>query len=155
MKILCDQMLGTLAKWLRIFGFDTYYADRNTNDSDLIQIAKKENRALITRDKELVYNAKRENLKTIKLESKDLDEQIKKVIHFFKPDPEKYLTRCLICNSILSKISKEKVKNKVAEKIFENNENFLFCKKCKKIYWRGTHYEKMLSKLKQLQKTVL
>ena len=39
MKLLCDQMLGTLAKWLRIFGFDTFYANRVIADEDLLNIA--------------------------------------------------------------------------------------------------------------------
>ena len=51
MKFLCDQMLGTLAKWLRIYGFDTFYANRDISDSELLDISKKENRILITRDK--------------------------------------------------------------------------------------------------------
>ena len=56
MKFLCDQMLGSLAKWLRILGFDTFYARRDLQDEDVLNIAKKENRVLITRDVELVWN---------------------------------------------------------------------------------------------------
>ena len=41
MKFLCDQMLGTLAKWLRIYGFDTFYANSETGDDELLRIAKK------------------------------------------------------------------------------------------------------------------
>ena len=60
MKFLCDQMLGTLAKWLRLLGFDTFYANDEIKDDILLLIAKKENRAIITRDKELIF---RDNLK--------------------------------------------------------------------------------------------
>jgi uncharacterized protein len=151
MKFLCDQMLGSLAKWLRVFGFDTYYANRIIKDSELIKIAKTENRVLITRDKELIFDAKRENLQVIKIESKDLDEQIKKVLSCFKPYSKKHFTRCIVCNSLLEDTQKDKVKNKIPEKILEKNEKFLYCEKCDKTYWQGTHYEKMLSKIKQLK----
>jgi uncharacterized protein len=151
MKFLCDQMLGSLAKWLRVFGFDTYYANRKIKDSELIKIAKTENRVLITRDKELIFDAKRENLQVIKIESKDLDEQIKKVLFCFKPDPKKHFTRCILCNSLLEDMNEDKVKNKIPETILEKNEKFLYCKKCDKTYWQGTHYKKMLSKIKQLK----
>jgi len=56
MKILCDQMLGTLAKWLRIMGFDTFYANAEMSDEDLLNIAKGENRTIFTRDKELIIS---------------------------------------------------------------------------------------------------
>ncbi len=151
MKALCDRMLGTLAKWLRIFGIDTFYPEE-VEDSELIKIAKKENRILITRDKELIYNAKRENLQVIKIESANLEDQVGKILSIFHPDAERYLSRCLICNSLLHEINKNEVKNKVPEKIFENNEQFWFCKKCEKIYWKGTHYENMISKTKQTKK---
>lgn len=151
MNFLCDQMLGTLAKWLRICGFDTYYAKRHMKDKKLIEIAKKENRVLVTRDKELVYNSKREQVKTIKIETKDLDEQIKTVLKIIDIDKKLVLTRCTICNGLLEKISKKDVKEKVPEKVFENNNDFLYCNKCDKIYWKGTHYEKMLDKIDELK----
>ena len=47
MKFLCDEMLGTLAKWLRIYGFDTFYANNEMNDDELIETAKKERLDLI------------------------------------------------------------------------------------------------------------
>lgn len=147
MKFLCDQMLGTLAKWLRIYGFDTFYANSETDDNELLKIAKKENRTLITRDKELTYCGKRENLNVIELKTTDLDEQLKLVLKHVKIDETKILSRCILCNSKVNKIQKDKVKNKVPEKVFENNEEFWFCKKCDKIYWYGSHTENMIKKI--------
>jgi len=140
-------MLGTLAKWLRVCGFDTYYAKRHMKDKELIDVAKKENRVIITRDRELIYNARREQIKTIKIETHILDEQIKIILGNFDINKDSVLTRCLICNNILEKVSKKEVKDKVPEKIFENNKEFFFCPKCNKIYWKGTHYNKMIEKI--------
>jgi len=150
MKFLCDQMLGTLAKWLRIYGFDTFFASSQIKDEDLVEIAKNENRTLITRDKELIYSAKRQNIKTIELKTTDLDEQIKQVLNGEVIDKSKFLSRCIICNNTIVTISKEKIKKKVPPRIFENNDEFWYCKKCDKIYWKGTHYDDMLKKIDNL-----
>ena len=150
MKFLCDQMLGTLAKWLRIYGFDTIYANNTMNDSELLKISKDENRILITRDKRLIQIAKRENLTTIEIKTTDINEQIRTTLDGIKLEQTKFLSRCLICNSKVEEIKKKDVKGKVAERVFDNNEKFWFCKKCKKIYWKGTHYNKMKETYKEL-----
>ena len=150
MKFLCDQMLGTLAKWLRIYGFDTYFANSQIDDEVLIKIAKKEDRILITRDKELVQKARRENIKTILLKNTDIDEQIVDVLKDKNFDEKLLLSRCILCNSEIHEIKKEDIKDKVPIKVFENNDKFWFCEKCKKVYWRGTHYDNMVEKIKNL-----
>ena len=152
MKFLCDQMLGTLAKWLRIYGFDTFYADSEITDDELLDISEKENRCLITRDKELIIRSKKKNLETIQLNTTDLDEQLACVLKRVKIDKKKILSRCTLCNSVLKVIKKEEVKNKVPIKVFENNEKFWFCQKCDKIYWTGTHSDKMFKKIDLLEK---
>jgi uncharacterized protein with PIN domain len=150
MKFLCDQMLGTLAKWLRIYGFDTFYASNIISDDKLIEISKDETRVLISRDKELIQIAKRENIKTIELKTTDIDEQIKAVLSGIKLDDSLILSRCILCNAEVEKLRKEEVKEKIPKRVFENNEDFWFCKNCNKIYWKGSHYEKMIEKIKQL-----
>jgi len=147
MKFLCDRMLGTLAKWLRIYGFDTFYATDEMEDDELIEIAKNEDRLLITRDKELAQISRRENIKVIEIADIDIDNQLKQVLNDFKIDKNKILTRCLICNSLLDNIEKKKVKSKIPEGAFQLNEKFWICKKCDKIYWKGSHYENMLEKI--------
>lgn len=150
MKFLCDQMLGTLAKWLRIYGFDTFYASDDLDDNKLIEIAKKENRTLITRDKQLIYNSRRENIKSIKITEKNIDEQLKQILKEVKIDKDLFLSRCLLCNSLVSKVNKNETKSKIPDKIFKNNENFWYCKKCDKIYWQGSHFKNMTQKINSL-----
>ncbi|MCK4902597.1 MAG: Mut7-C RNAse domain-containing protein [Thermoplasmatales archaeon] len=150
MKFLCDQMLGTLAKWLRIYGFDTFYASRDMDDPEVLEISKKENRILISRDKNLIIAARRENLKTIEISTTDLDEQISIVLGNIKPDKTKILSRCIICNAKVEDIKKQNVEDKVPEKVFKNKEKFWLCKNCNKIYWQGSHYEKMFEKIDNL-----
>ena len=151
MKFICDRMLGTLAKWLRIFGFDTYYANSKIDDAELLEIAKKENRILLTRDKELIYAGRRENLKIIKIKTTDLDEQLQLVLQNVKINKTNFLSRCILCNTLLDGIKKEEVKTSVPKKVFENNEKFWFCTKCNKYYWIGSHYDKMLKKIGEIE----
>ena len=151
MKYICDQMLGTLAKWLRIFGFDTFYANSEMDDTELIDISKKEKRILITRDKNLLQIARKEKLKVIEINTTDIDQQINKVINQVKIAPSKILSRCILCNTKIDEIKKDEVKKKVPKRVFEANEKFWFCPKCNKIYWKGSHYEKMIEKINDLK----
>ena len=145
MKILCDQMLGTLAKWLRIFGFDTFFANSELTDKDLLNIAKSENRIIISRDKELIIRGKKENIAVISIETTDLDLQLNQVLKQLKIDKKSILSRCTLCNTELERVDKSIVKGKVPSKVFENNENYLFCLKCNKFYWMGSHYDEMIN----------
>jgi len=150
MKFLCDQMLGTLAKWLRVYGFDTFFANSILEDKDLIEIAKKEQRALITRDKTLAQVARRENLKVFEIKSTDIDEQLKQVLRDINVDEKQFFSRCLLCNSPISLIDKNKVKDKVPKLVYKNNQKFWYCSKCNKIYWKGSHHDNMLKKIKSM-----
>jgi len=151
MKFLCDQMLGTLAKWLRIYGLDTFYANSEIKDSELIDICRKENRILISRDKMLIQRARRENLKTIEIKTTDINEQIKKAISETEIDSNKILSRCILCNFSVDEIKKDDVKGKIPKRVFDNNKRFWICKKCNKIYWKGSHYENMVEKINELK----
>ena len=150
MKFLCDRMLGTLAKWLRIFGFDTSFADSNIEDEKLIKLTKDEERVLITRDKNLIFDARRENIKVIKIISTDVNDQLRQVLKNTKIDEIFFLSRCLLCNNLVEKISKKNVKKIVPKRVYENNKKFWYCNICDKVYWKGSHFENMIQKIKQL-----
>ena len=155
MKLLCDQMLGTLAKWFRILGFDTFYANNTMADDELLHIAKNENRIIISRDKELIMRGKKKNLTTIGITSTYLDEQLNQVLKLIPIDKQYILSRCTICNTILKIREKSRVEGEVPEKVFENNDMFWFCKKCGKYYWKGSHYEKIINKIEEIQKKTI
>jgi len=150
MKLLCDQMLGTLAKWLRILGYDTFYASNEMTDDALMELAKKEKRILITRDKELIMRAKKHLITTIKIQDTDLIEQIHNVIKENKIDERKFLSRCSVCNTELLSIPKDKVNGKVPPKVFESKEKFWYCPTCKRHYWIGSHYDDMIKRIKKI-----
>ena len=152
MKFLCDQMLGTLAKWLRILGFDTFYANAEITDEELLHIAKNENRTIISRDKELILRGKKGKLNVMELKTTDLDEQLNQVLENVDIDEKIFLSRCTLCNTIIERAKKSDVEGKVPTKVFERNDKFWYCKTCDKFYWMGSHYNKIIDKIDSIKK---
>ena len=138
MKFLVDHMLGKLAKYLRFLGYDTYYPKNRMSDDDLIKIAKDEGRIIITRDKEL---ARRSG--GFYVPSENYLEQLKMVIERYNLKDDMMLTRCSICNEILVPVNKERVKDKIPPYVYEHQNEFYICPKCGRVYWWGTHTERI------------
>jgi uncharacterized protein len=151
MKILCDQMLGSLATWLRFIGFDTFFTNGVISDQELLAIAKKEGRVLITRDKNLLAMAKKNHVGHIPIDTISLDEQLQKVLKNKTIEDVKVLSRCSLCNTTLKIIEKRNVINKIPPGAYEQYNLFWTCPNCHKIYWRGSHYDKILKKVNQLK----
>lgn len=142
MKFLCDEMLGTLAKWLRILGYDTEYA-KDMRDEDIIEMAKKEDRIILTRDKGLYSKAQN----AVYIENRKLEEQIKKVIDVCKLEikEDMILTRCTVCNTKVIEVDKDKIRDKIPE-----HNKFWMCPKCNRIYWIGSHWKNMEKTIKSI-----
>ncbi|VVB61752.1 Mut7-C RNAse domain protein [uncultured archaeon] len=150
MKLICDHMLGSLAKWLRILGFDTLYPDMTTNDDQVLDIAKAQKRLLITRDKELLIRGKKIQLDVLGIQTTDLDKQLAQVLTRIPVDRIQVLTRCTLCNTPLISVEKKSTKTYVPPKVFESRDQFWYCSVCNKYYWMGTHYENMIEKINKL-----
>ena len=155
MKVICDQMLGSLAKWLRILGIDTFYASSQITDDELLTIAQHEGRILLTRDKELLIRCQKEKLQSIKIENTDLDEQLKELMNKIEFNKKLILSRCTRCNELLASIHQNDVRGKVPKKVFERNNKFWYCSKCQKYYWKGSHYDSMIEKINTMKKSKL
>ncbi len=154
MRFICDQMFGTLASWLRLLGFDTYYTTEQISDKELLEIASNDNRTLITRDKNMVIQAKRMQIPVLYLDSTDLDTQILKVLQQTDTEiaDDQVLTRCSLCNAVLHPVEKNRVADLVPENVFSYQHEFFRCPRCEKIYWKGSHYQKILKKIVTIKK---
>ncbi len=141
-KFLADGMLGKLTRFLRILGFDTLYF-KNASDDELLTISQKDNRILITRDKELYQRAIKMNIKSILITETNLENQLSQITSkiSINLDLDTAETRCPLCNTKLEQVSKYEIKSKIPEKIFTLHEEFWICKKCDKIYWVGSHWK--------------
>ncbi|KPJ60286.1 MAG: hypothetical protein AMJ42_01530 [Deltaproteobacteria bacterium DG_8] len=142
-------MLGKLSKWLRILGFDTLYY-RDIEKDKLLALAVKENRQILTRKTSL---KDRKDIKNLLLFIKENDpvKQLQEVIEHYnlKIKPQNVFTLCLICNQKLKEISAELIKDKVPDYVANTQKAFSFCPHCKRIFWKGTHYENMWQRIKE------
>ena len=143
-RLLVDTMLGTLAKWLRAAGFDTAYLP-HAEDDKLLEIAAEEGRILLTCDRELAGRAPPG--KALHVQAKGLDEQLSFTIKSLDLQMESPLSRCLVCNSPLEALQKEKAKGMVPDGVMEKQSEFWRCPRCDKAYWPGSHYSAMQGKL--------
>ena len=141
MKFIADAMLGRLAKWLRILGYDTVYI-RNITDTELIRLSISECRIILTRDTRLI---KKRGVKNFLFIMDDqFVAQLKQMVSELNISrPESTFTRCIICNERLSPISKDAACNIVPEYVCNTEDIFGRCPGCHRIYWKGTHYKEM------------
>lgn len=140
-KFILDVHLGTLAKYMRMLGFDTLYKN-NYKDEEIVKISLKEKRAILTKDRGILKRS--EVTHGYWIRNTKVDGQITKVIERFDLKNQiKELSRCLLCNSLLRKISKEKIIDHLPRKVKEFQNEFYYCKVCDKIFWKGSHYTRM------------
>lgn len=143
---LADAMLGSLAKWLRILGHDTRYCPA-WDDNELARLARAEGRVLLTRDGQL---ARRPGLRVLLIADDDLAAQLAQVIRECNLDAHHPFTRCPVCNVVLEEVSKASVWGQVPSFVFKTQDVFRLCPQCNRFYWRGTHWQKMQERLREL-----
>lgn len=148
MKFAVDCMLGKLAKWLKILGFDAAYFSR-IDDDDLLRLARKEKRTLLTRDTGLMRRAGEG--RALFIESDEWETQVKEVLAAFNLRGQVSLhSRCIVCNLKLKPVSKNRAKNLVTPHIWEHAAGFALCPVCGRVFWKGTHSRHMEEKLSMI-----
>ena len=158
MKFLVDAMLGKLARFLRIFGYDTIYANdleeqfqlSPVPDSKLLDYAKENDRIIITRD--LPFHKMAGNDRSVYLEGNGVYNYLKQLKDTLNIDYEFILkdARCSVCNGILEKVNdNNSIKDQVENDTLKHYNTFFQCLDCKKIYWKGSHIKKIMKELKK------
>ncbi len=139
-------MLGSLARWLRLMGYDTRY-ERDSSDTEILKRAMLDERILLTRDKKLAERAKDRGLY---VEGRGQDDQIRQVVLAFDLVFDEQLSRCTACNGELVSIGKEEAAEGVPEGALRSNERFFRCRSCGKFYWKGSHWNNIRKKMEIL-----
>ncbi|PWH20387.1 MAG: hypothetical protein DDG58_02655 [Ardenticatenia bacterium] len=145
-RFVVDVMLGSLARWLRWLGYDTDYAN-DRDDRELVRIARAEGRVLLTRDSTL---AVRRGISAMLIESQVLDEQLAQVVRAFPLPQGMSLPRCSECNTLLQNVSPDAVMDCVPVYVYRTHKHFRRCPGCGRIYWPGSHWERIGRRLKRM-----
>jgi uncharacterized protein with PIN domain len=144
-RFIADVMVGKLARWLRVLGFDVAYSNKY-EDEEIVRIAGAENRIVLTRDTRLA--AQKHDTQCLLIESGDYKEQIRQVLRSFGLKDFKVFSRCLECNVALQEVDKEAVFEKVPPYVYLTQKHFARCPSCDRVYWHGTHADKMLEQIR-------
>jgi uncharacterized protein with PIN domain len=148
MKFAADSMLGKLAKWLRILGYDTLYA-QGWQDDEFLQLAD-EGRLLLSRNSRLRKRVPDEKL--VFIEENDPAEQLQALIRtlHLSVDPGRFFTRCTLCNSRLQRVAGREVVGKVPDHVWSEQGSFSKCESCAKVYWPGSHMARSRKEIARL-----
>ena len=140
-RFLADAMLGRLARWLRVLGYDTSY-DALLPDAALVALAGREGRVLLTRDRHLL----RELRPPLALEVRSDDPlaQLRDVIGALAlAPPLELFTRCLVCNTLLDEVPAEAAAAVVPPESRGLPGPVRRCPECDRVYWPGSHVRRM------------
>lgn len=139
MKLLADAMLGRLARWLRILGYDTAHL-ADTDDFAVMRLARAEDRLLLTRDRAL---AARRGVQALLIGGDSLEDQLRQVRDTVGPPPRSSRSRCPVCNEPLIDAEPELVADRVPPYVRRKHSHFSLCVGCDRIYWQGSHWRRM------------
>jgi len=137
-----DTHLGKLASYLRMLGFDAWYSN-NYKDEELASISANNHRILLTRDRGLL---KRSNVTHGYLvRADDPKEQVTEVLQRFDLTNQiRPFLRCMRCNRLLKPVPEDEARRKVPPRVRQQVHDYKSCPGCRRIYWKGSHYERMV-----------
>ena len=147
-RFVVDTMLGRLARWLRAMGYDTLYLGP-AEDRRLLQLALAEDRVLLTRDGKLARLA---GARGCLIRADQVNHQLVEAVEKLALGPQDtlWLSRCLECNTMLEPREKSTLRGLVPDYILSSQTEFMGCPGCGKVYWSGSHADRMLERLAAL-----
>jgi hypothetical protein len=146
-RVIADATLGHLAKWLRLLGVDTLY-ERSLRGTALMEKARSDRRILLTRDTRLIR--RRDVPPHIFVRDNDFRSQIRQVVRALGLHLQNLLTRCALCNEELVPVEKAQIEGEVPPYVFQTQDRFVRCARCKRIYWHATHAERIRAEIERV-----
>jgi len=140
-RFVLDTHLGKLARHLRLAGFDSLWRNDYT-DEQIVAVAVADRRIILTRDCGLLKRRAVERGHFVR--TTDADLQLAEVVQVFQLQRMlRPFSRCRECNVILTDTDKSEVVDRLPERVRASYEYFRHCPCCQRIYWEGTHYERL------------
>ena len=145
LAFVADAHLGGLGRMLRMLGFDTVY-DNNLQDPQIVEIASRERRVVLTRDRELLK--RRDVLRGAYVRALKPEAQLAEIARRYPlAQHMQPFALCLHCNLPLGRATAESIEAQTPEWIREHYSRFMHCPGCDRVYWEGSHWERMRSVL--------
>lgn len=148
MEFAVDGMLGKLARWLRMLGYDTKYFN-NMDDDEILKVASEEKRILLTRDYQFFRKASTHGVRAIFVEGRTHAERLAELSRQLniRLEIDINMSRCPKCNARIRQVNKEEVKDRVPKLTYNLYDEFWVCLECNQVYWKGSHWRKINSTL--------
>jgi uncharacterized protein with PIN domain len=149
-RFFVDVMLGKLARWLVLLGYDAKFAGcTGRSDLDLLAEAQSEGRIFVTRDRRIPEVA---GVSKVVILHEDLEDQLRQLAGelSLKPDPALRFSRCAKCNEPLETLTREEALPLVPPNVRTLDTPFWRCRKCSRLYWNGTHTDLVIKTIKRL-----
>lgn len=141
-RFAADAMLGRLARWLRVLGFDTSY-DATLPDAALVRLADAQERLLVTRDRHLLRELRPARAHEVRSDV-PLEQLRDLVAALALPPPVELFSRCPLCNTPLSApLPGEQVEPLLPEGFGRVPHPVRRCPSCGRLYWHGSHARRM------------
>jgi uncharacterized protein len=146
----CDAMLGGLARWLRAAGYDAFWQEDIT-DHELIRLARDTGRTLLSADTGVFeFAVIRDALQPalfvpLRLSPVQQLRFVLEKLHLSLREP-----RCMVCGGELAQVPKEQVGDRVPPRTFAWLEHFWECSLCRRVFWRGTHWQRIAAALQSV-----
>jgi uncharacterized protein with PIN domain len=142
-RFVVDVHLGKLARFLRLLGFDTIY-ESSAGDAEIIEVQRTESRVILTRDRGLLKSGAVTHGYWVR--ATDPDAQLDEVVSRFDLSSQaEPFTRCLACNGHIGPVDAGAVTNEAPPRVRRRHREFFRCGECRKLYWKGTHYDRLVA----------
>lgn len=146
-KLVADVMLAKLARWIRLSG-NSVLDVPSSDDKKIISYVKRRGAVLLTLDQTLTAAAKKRNCRVLLVEGKTVEKQLafvaKKLRLKIATGPGRI---CSVCNAKLAAVDKLKVMDRLPKASSELHTKFYLCRKCGRVYWEGTHWRDIRTRL--------
>ena len=149
-RFVVDTMLGKMAKWLRVLGFDT--RSEHLTQHEQVDSYAANGFLVVTRNRSWC-----EHPGVLCVTDNDPMRQLREVIMqaSVTPNEVQFLKRCILCNDLLNQLPREEAFGLVPDYVFETHSTFFRCPSCQRIFWPGSHPGRMLKRLSDVLEWVL
>ncbi len=155
-KFIADANVGRLGKWLRVLGYDTLLLDTHSDDNQLVRLAYEQGRVILTKDTHILRRriVTEGVVPTMFIQDDDVESQLRQVVTTLGLDTNgRAFSRCIECNQPLETRDKAAVADQVPPYVYLTQREFAQCPLCHRVYWQGTHWQRMRQKVESLAKT--